>query len=117
MITDRAYKSCKLIRTLAFGLSSTCVYALYTGYIEPWQTQVDLAGFGGSNLLSLLIFQGAFWEGWQSMITLLEVLALLTVAGCALVFFRTRVRRGSALAIMLAGFCVALPLQPASRFA
>ena len=51
------------------------------------------------------------------MITLLEVLALLTVAGFALVFFRKRVRRGSALAIMLAGFCVALVLQPTSAFA
>jgi len=51
------------------------------------------------------------------MITLLEVLALLTVAGFAMVFFRKRVRRGSALAIMLAGFCAALVLQPASAFA
>ena len=40
---------------------------------------LEKAGFGGSNLLSLLIFQGAFWKGWQSMITLLEVLALVTV--------------------------------------
>lgn len=51
------------------------------------------------------------------MITLLEVLALVTVAGFALAFFRKRVRRGSALALMLAGFCAALALQPASAFA
>jgi len=39
------------------------------------------AGFGGSNLLNLMIFQGAMWKGWQSMLTLLEVLAMVTLAG------------------------------------
>ena len=114
---ERARRSMQWIWTVAFGLAATGVYALYTSYIEPWQTQLDQAGFGGSNLLSMLIFQGALWKGWTSMITLLEVLALLTVAGFALVFFRRRVRRGSALAIMLAGFCAAFGLQPASAFA
>src|SRR5258706_13938857 len=51
------------------------------------------------------------------MTIFLEVLALLTVAGFALAFFRKRVRRGSALALMLAGFCAALSLQPTSAFA
>ena len=51
------------------------------------------------------------------MITLLEVLALVTVAGFALVFFRKRVRRGSALALVLTGFCASLLLQPASAMA
>jgi cytoskeletal protein CcmA (bactofilin family) len=114
---ERARRSMQWIWTVAFGLAATGVYALYTGYIEPWQTELDKAGFGGSNLLSLLIFQGAFWKGWQSMITLLEVLALVTVAGFALAFFRKRVRRGSALALVLTGFCASLLLQPASAMA
>ena len=113
---ERARRSMQWIWTVAFGLAATGVYALYTGYIEPWQTELEKAGFGGSNLLSLLIFQGAFWKGWQPMITLLEVLALVTVAGFALAFFRKRVRRGSALALVLTGFC-ALLLQPASVMA
>lgn len=114
---ERARRSMQWIWTVAFGLAATGVYALYTEYIGPWQQQLEQAGFGGPNLLSLLIFQGAFWKGWQSMITLLEVLALLTLAGFALAFFRKRVRRGSALALMLAGFCAAVALQPASAFA
>jgi cytoskeletal protein CcmA (bactofilin family) len=114
---ERARRSMQWIWTVAFGLAATGVYALYTGYIEPWQQQLEQAGFGGSNLLSLLIFQGAFWKGWQSMITLLEVLALVTLSGFAVAFFRKRVRRGSALALMLAGFCAALLLQPASAMA
>jgi cytoskeletal protein CcmA (bactofilin family) len=114
---ERARRSMQWIWTVAFGLAATGVYALYTEYIGPWQTQLEQAGFGGPNLLSLLIFQGAFWKGWQPMITLLEVLALVTVAGFALAFLRKRVRRGSALALMLAGFCAALLLQPGSAFA
>ena len=114
---ERARKSMHWIWTLAFGLAATGVYALYTSYIEPWQVQLQQAGFGGTDLLSLLIFQGAFWKGWQSMITLLEVLALLTLGGFAVAFFRKRVRRGSALAVVLAGFCAAMLLQPASAVA
>jgi cytoskeletal protein CcmA (bactofilin family) len=114
---ERARRSMQWIWTLAFGLAATGVYALYTTYVQPWQDQLQKAGFGGSDLLSLLIFQGAFWKGWQSMVTLLEVLALVTLAGFAAAFFRKRVRRGSALALVLAGFCAALLLQPASAMA
>jgi cytoskeletal protein CcmA (bactofilin family) len=114
---ERARRSMQWIWTVAFGLAATGVYALYTWQIEPWQTELEKAGFGGTNLLSLLIFQGAFWKGWQSMITLLEVLALVTVAGFALAFFRKRVRRSSALALVLTGFCASLLLQPASAVA
>ncbi len=106
-----------LLRALERESRLTGVYALYTSYIKPWQDQLQEAGFSGSDLLSLLIFQGAFWKGWQSMITLLEVLALVTLAGFAVVFFRKRVRRSSALALVLAGFCAALLLQPASAMA
>jgi len=114
---ERARRSMHWIWTVAFGLAATGVYALYAWYVEPLQRELEKAGFGGSNLLSLLIFQGAFWKGWQPMIALLEVLALVTVAGFGLAFFRRRVRRGSVLALVLAGFCAALVLQPASALA
>jgi cytoskeletal protein CcmA (bactofilin family) len=104
----RAKRSLQWIWGLAFGLAATGTYALYTGYIEPWQQQLEQAGFGGTSVLSMLVFQGAFWKGWQSMITLLEVIALLTLAGVGAAFFRRRMRRSSALALVLAGFCTAL---------
>jgi len=50
------------------------------------------------------------WKGWQSMITLLEVLAMVTLAGLGAMFFRRRIRRGSALALVFAGFCTMLAL-------
>jgi cytoskeletal protein CcmA (bactofilin family) len=118
---ERARRSLQWIWGIAFGLAATGVYALYTGYVEPWQQQLNQAGFGSTNLLSLLIFQGAFWKGWQSMVTLLEVLALVTLGACALAFFRRRLRRGSVMALVLTGLCAGVtlampPMAAASDF-
>jgi cytoskeletal protein CcmA (bactofilin family) len=108
-------QSMEWIWMLAFGLAATGVYALYTGYIEPWQQRLEQAGFGGTNLLGLLIFQGAFWKGWQSMISLIEVLAVGTLLGSAVLVLRRRLRRGTVMALVLAGLCAALALPaPAS---
>ena len=52
------------------------------------------------------------------MVTLFEVLALVTLAGFGLAIFRRRIRRSSALALVLAGFCgVAAMLMPAAASA
>jgi cytoskeletal protein CcmA (bactofilin family) len=100
---------------VVFGLAVLGVYALYTGYIEPWEQRLDAAGFGSSSLLSLLFFQGAFWKGWQSMFTLFEFLALAAAAGFAMLAFRKYVKRGSALALMFASLgLVAAVASPAS---
>jgi cytoskeletal protein CcmA (bactofilin family) len=112
---ERARRSMQWIWGLVFGLAATGAYALYAGFIYPWQQQLEKAGFGGSSLLNLLIFQGAFWKGWQSMITVLEVAAMMTLGGLAVMFLRRRLRRGSALALVVAGVCAALALPaPAS---
>ena len=100
-----ARRSLQWIWMLTFGLAATGVYALYTSYIEPVQNRLQDAGFGGTNLLGLLIFQGAFWKGWQSMISLVEVLALVTLGTFTAVVLRRRLRRGSMLAMLLAGMC------------
>jgi len=112
---ERARRSMQWIWGVVFGLAATGVYALYTTYIQPWELQLEGAGFGGSNLLNLMIFQGAMWKGWQSMLTLLEVLAMVTLAGLGAMFLRRRIRRGSALALVFAGFCTVLAMPaPAS---
>jgi cytoskeletal protein CcmA (bactofilin family) len=100
----RAHHSMEWVWGMVLALAATGVYALYSGYVQPWQQQLEQAGFGGTNLLNLLIFQGAFWKGWQSMMTFVEVLALMTLGGVALVFFGKRLRRGSALALVFTGF-------------
>jgi cytoskeletal protein CcmA (bactofilin family) len=99
-------RSMRWIWGVVFGLAMLGIYALYTGYIEPWQMQLEQAGFGSTNLLNLLLFQGAFWKGWQSMFTLLEAVALMATMGVALFAFRRYVRRGSALAMVFASLGV-----------
>ena len=111
---ERARRSMQWIWGLVFGLAATGAYALYTEYVQYWQQQLEQAGFGGSTLLGLLIFQGAFWKGWQSMITLLEVVALVTLGGLGVMFLRRRIRRGSVLALVFAGLCAALVLPGAA---
>ena len=112
---EKVRRSMQWIWGVVFGLAVLGIYALYTGYIEPWERQLEQAGFGGSNLLSLLVFQGAFWKGWQSMFTLVEFVALACVAGFGLFAVRRYLRRGTALAVMFSslGF-LALVAQPAS---
>jgi cytoskeletal protein CcmA (bactofilin family) len=62
-----------------------------------------------------VVFQGAFWKGWQSMFSLFEVLAVMSLAGFGLFAFRRYLRRGSALAVLFAGFGVLLAIAtPAS---
>lgn len=109
-------RSFQWIWGLIFALAATGLYALYIDYLEPWMARLEQAGLGGTSLLSVLISQGAFWKGWQSVTTLFEVLAMLVVAGFAAVIFRRRIsRRGSALALVLTSLCAALGLPaPAS---
>jgi cytoskeletal protein CcmA (bactofilin family) len=97
-----------------FGLAVLGVYALYTGYIEPWERQFEQAGFGGSNLLSLVVFQGAFWKGWQSMFSLFEVVAVVTMVGFGLFAFRRYLRRGSAMAVLFSGLGLLVAMAPAA---
>src|SRR5712675_1292374 len=112
---QRVHRSMQWIWMVVFGLAATAVYAMYTGYIQPWEQRLEQAGFGGTSLLSMLIFQGSFWKGWQSMISLVEVLALVTLGGFVLLLARKRFRRSSVLAVMLAGMCAAfVSPQPAT---
>src|SRR5579859_2405706 len=59
---ERARQSFGWIWGVVFGLAATGVYSLYTYIVEPLQVQLEKAGFGSTSLLSLLVFQGAFWK-------------------------------------------------------
>ena len=92
-----------------FGLAVLGVYELYANYITPVQTQLNDAGFTGSSLLSLVVFQGAFWKGWASMFGLFQFLAVTVMVGFGLFAFRRYLRRGAAMAaVVLSGLSVLL---------
>jgi len=95
---------------VTLGFAAAAVYVLWTGIVEPWQQQLAQAGFGTSNLISLLFFQGAFWKGWQSMISIFETMALITMGGLSLFFLRRRKRRWTAMALMVPVILAALAL-------
>ncbi len=114
---EKVHRSLQWIWMATFGLAATAIYAMYTGYIEPLEQRMEQAGFGGTSLLSMLIFQGSFWKGWQSMLSLVEVLALVIIGGFAAVMLRKRLRRSSALALVLTGFCAAFTSAPAASAA
>ena len=112
---EKVHRSLQWVWMATFGLAATAIYAMYTGYVEPMQQRMEQAGFGGTSLLSMLIFQGSFWKGWQSMLSLVEVLALVTIGGFAAVVLRKRLRRGGALALVLTGLCAAFSSAPAAK--
>ena len=99
---EQAKRSMRWIWGIFFGLAALGVYAFYTEYIAGFQSQLEQAGFGSSNLLSLMVFQGAFYKGWLSMFTLVEFVALASVAALGVFAIRKYLRRGTALAVMFA---------------
>jgi anti-sigma factor RsiW len=99
---ERVRRSMQWIWGVVFGLALLGVYSLYTFIVDPWVQRFEEAGFGGTNLLSLVLFQGAFWKGWQSMYTLVELVAMASFAGFALFLLRKYLKRGAAMAVVFA---------------
>jgi cytoskeletal protein CcmA (bactofilin family) len=105
-------RSMQWIWGVVFGMALLGVYSLYTSYIEDSVQKFEQAGFGGTDLLSLLVFQGAFWKGWQSMFTLAEFAALASSAAFAIFILRKYVKRGTSLAVMFASLGLLLATAP-----
>jgi cytoskeletal protein CcmA (bactofilin family) len=100
--------------TLAFGLFIAGAYWLWTDTIVPWFNQLGNAGFGETDLVSTLLFSGAFWEGWSDMINVIEISALVILGIAAFGLIRRRLRRFTSLAVVISLLALALALpQPA----
>ena len=99
---EQAKRSMRWIWGVVFALTALGIYEFYTEYVAGVQEQFTKAGFDSSNLLSLMVFQGALWKGWQSMFTLVELVALASAAAFGVFAIRKYLRRGTALAVMFA---------------
>ena len=99
--------------TLAFGAFAAGAYWFWTDGIGPWFDQLSNAGFGGTDLFSMIVFSGAFWEGWSDMIDAMQIGALILVAILAIGWIRRRLRRSVAIAVIMSAllFALALPQQ------
>ena len=96
--------------TLAFGVFAAGAYWLWADGISPWLDQFSNAGFGGTDLMSMILFSGAFWEGWGDMVDILQIAALIVVAFGAIGLVRRRLRRTTAIAVVMSALLLALTL-------
>ena len=104
------------IWTLAFGAFAACAYWVWIDGIAPWFDQLSNAGFGGTDLLSMIVFTGTFWEGWGDMMDVLQIGALILAAVVVLVWIMRKLRRPVAMAVVMSAMllAVALPQQAAA---
>lgn len=101
---------------LAFGTFAICAYWIWIDGIAPWFDQLSSAGFGGTDLFSMIVFSGAFWEGWSDMMDAIQIGAVILAALVAIVWIRRRLRRPVAIAVVMSGLllAVAVPQQAAA---
>ena len=112
LLSPRSWGVPSWVWTLAFGVFAGGAYWLWTDSVDPWLQQFSNAGFGGTDFVSLLLFSGAFWEGWSSMINALQIAALVIVGIGAIVLIRRRIRRPSTVAAFMSALTLALVLFP-----
>jgi cytoskeletal protein CcmA (bactofilin family) len=99
----------------AFALIAFGAYSIWTGFVEPWVTQASSSGFTQGNFLTVVFFTGAFrfWKGWGAMLTLMEIMALATLAFVGIWLLRRHWQRFTAIAFVMGGLAVALSIpQP-----
>ena len=101
---------------LTFGGIAAGVYSFWTYGIGPWFDQLNNAGFGGTDMFSMILFSGAFWEGWSDMIDAIQIGALILLAIAAFAWIRRRLRRSVAIGVVMTGllFALALPQRAAA---
>ncbi len=116
LLSTRSWGIPSWVWTLAFGVFASGAYWLWTDSVDPWLQQLSNAGFGGTDFLSMLLFSGAFWEGWGDMIDVLQIAALVIVGIGAIALIRRRLRRSTAIAVVMSAMALALVLpSPPAR--
>jgi cytoskeletal protein CcmA (bactofilin family)/anti-sigma factor RsiW len=87
----------------ALAMAIAGVLTLWNGVIEPFQRQLNQAGFSGGNLLTMLFFGGAFWKGWSSVLGFLSFFAVAMFSILAFVLLRRFWARSATVGMLLAG--------------
>jgi len=106
LITEEAPGLPSWVWTLAFGILTAGAYWLWIDGVGPWVQQLSNAGFGGTDLFSMIIFSGAFWEGWSDMFDAIQIGALILVAIVAIAWIRRRLRRTAVVAAVMSALAL-----------
>lgn len=96
----------------ALGLASGGIYTVWTGVVEPFQRQLNQAGFTGGNLMTMLFFSGALWRGWASVFSFLEYFSVAAFAMLLMVLLQRYWRRGATVSMVLGGLLLMLLAAP-----
>jgi cytoskeletal protein CcmA (bactofilin family) len=94
----------------ALGFGAAGAYTLWMGFIEPVRQELDLAGFNGGNLLTMLLFHGTLWKGWEIMRSLIEFVAIATLGAGVFTLLRRGLRRSTTLGLVMGALAAALIL-------
>jgi cytoskeletal protein CcmA (bactofilin family) len=113
ILGERARRLPTWIWTLAFGAFAASAYWVWVDGLSPLFDPLSNAGFGGTDLFTMIVFNGAFWEGWSDMIDAIQIGTLILLAIVAIVWIRRRLRRSVAIAVVMSALllAVALPQQ------
>lgn len=95
----------------ALAMSIAGVLTLWNGVVEPFEHQLNQAGFSGGNLMTMLFFSGAFWKGWSNVLSFFGFFAAAVFCIFGLFFLR-RFWRGSTVAGVVLSVFFFLALLP-----
>lgn len=87
----------------ALAMAIAGVLTLWNGVIEPFEQQLNQAGFSGGNLMTMLFFSGAFWKGWSTMLNFFGFFAATIFCILALLFARRYWRGRAFVGVVLSG--------------
>ena len=81
----------------AISLGTLAVSSLWSSYIAPLLSGMETVGLDGTNVLTAVLVQGLFWEGWSNMfVTLIDGAILLLIAAGLISALQWAWRRGGA---------------------
>ena len=105
----RSIASWGWLATLGFGAAGA--YTLWSGFIEPSVNQASNIGLTQGNLMTVLFFSGAFWNGWGDVARAVEFMAMITLGVVAAWALRRYFRRqaGTAVVMGMLGLAVLAP--------
>jgi cytoskeletal protein CcmA (bactofilin family) len=107
----------------ALAMAIAGVLTLWNGVVEPFEHQLNQAGFSVGNLMTMLCFSATFWKGWSNVLSFFGFFAAAVFCIFGLFFLR-RFWRGSTVAgvvlpvfffIALLPFLLAAPAANASE--
>ena len=93
---------------VSFGMAAAGVYWLWTSFIDPAVAQASEAGFGGTDLLTMLFFHTALWKGWESMWSTIQGVALVSLGVIGFFLLRRSLRKFNTIALVMTALAVAV---------